>query len=328
MLKEAQKLMGDTITTSETTPSGRTKRARKSLTHFEPEDHVAAAAKKKGSKGSLDVPKGRGTALAGIPSIVSNVEKTKANDAILSKAYRLLYGGPGGILGRGKIPKVNKASFLEFSGYLPPLEKDMSAEEKELMEKREDELEERFATMAHQMTVPLLKALCDLFDISRIPAPGTKTVPGKEGLVDLLLDFLGAPHVKMTKSANQSNGSGSGSNGSNGTGGKKKRGPGRPRKKKPEEEEEEDEDVDMDMEDDEAEAEVVEESEDEDEVVDGVTLPSAKKLKKWVEAYVTCFSLEKATTNHAIETASDKFGVDLVCKKEKIKELLAEAMSE
>eukprot|EP00568_Trieres_chinensis_P005106 CAMPEP_0183298668 /NCGR_PEP_ID=MMETSP0160_2-20130417/5629_1 /TAXON_ID=2839 ORGANISM="Odontella Sinensis, Strain Grunow 1884" /NCGR_SAMPLE_ID=MMETSP0160_2 /ASSEMBLY_ACC=CAM_ASM_000250 /LENGTH=56 /DNA_ID=CAMNT_0025460765 /DNA_START=32 /DNA_END=202 /DNA_ORIENTATION=- len=56
-------------------------------------------------------------------------------------------------------------------------------------------------------------------------------------------------------------------------------------------------------------------------------MPSDKALRKWVRAYVRCFNLDKATTKHAIETASDKFGVDLTEKKTRIKELLTEEMS-
>ena len=70
--------------------------------------------------------------------------------------------------------------------------------------------------------------------------------------------------------------------------------------------------------------------EDEDDMledVDGQKVPTDKALRRWVKAYVRCFNLDKATTKHAMETASDKFGVDLKPKKQRIKELLTEAMT-
>lgn len=70
-----------------------------------------------------------------------------------------------------------------------------------------------------------------------------------------------------------------------------------------------------------------EDEEDMFEDVDGQKLPTDKALKRWVKAYVRCFNLDKATTKHAMETASDKFGVDLKPKKQRMKELLTEAMT-
>ena len=55
-------------------------------------------------------------------------------------------------------------------------------------------------------------------------------------------------------------------------------------------------------------------------------MPSDKKLQKLVKAYVTYFNLDKATIKHAMETASDKFGVDLTEKKIFVKELLREQL--
>lgn len=54
--------------------------------------------------------------------------------------------------------------------------------------------------------------------------------------------------------------------------------------------------------------------------------PSDGTLRQWVQAYVACFDMDTATTKHAIKTASDKFGVDLIGMKDRIKELLAEEM--
>jgi hypothetical protein len=54
--------------------------------------------------------------------------------------------------------------------------------------------------------------------------------------------------------------------------------------------------------------------------------PSNRALRQWAKAYVVCFDMDKATTKHAILTASEKFGVDLAPRKDKIKEMLAEEM--
>jgi hypothetical protein len=54
--------------------------------------------------------------------------------------------------------------------------------------------------------------------------------------------------------------------------------------------------------------------------------PNDRALRQWAKAYVVCFDMDKATTKHAILTASEKFGVDLAPRKDKIKEMLAEEM--
>ena len=174
------------------------------------------------------------------------------------------------------------------------------------------------ATRAYKMTIPLLKSLCDLFDIDRVPPEG-KVTTDKDTLIDRLLDFLGAPDEKYLKSSKKKKT----------TPKKRKVGTSKsptPKKKKMRKEiakktkqeekiknESETED-EMDVES--------EQSEDENP-----QMPTDKMLRKWVRAYVNCFNLDKATTKHAIETASDRFGVDLNEKKTRIKELLTEEMS-
>lgn len=66
---------------------------------------------------------------------------------------------------------------------------------------------------------------------------------------------------------------------------------------------------------------------DTDEIVDGETFPSARKLRTWVKAYVTCFDLDKCNAKHAISTASEKFKVDLNVKKDILMEMLKDAIS-
>jgi hypothetical protein len=51
-----------------------------------------------------------------------------------------------------------------------------------------------------------------------------------------------------------------------------------------------------------------------------------KSLRRWVKAYVVCFNMDKATVKHAIETASDKFGVNKVSKKDVLKLFLTEEL--
>ncbi|KAI2512172.1 hypothetical protein MHU86_2259 [Fragilaria crotonensis] len=53
---------------------------------------------------------------------------------------------------------------------------------------------------------------------------------------------------------------------------------------------------------------------------------SDKALRRWVKAYIACFNMDKATIRHAIQTASDKFGVNLASKKEVLKQLLTEEL--
>ncbi len=53
-------------------------------------------------------------------------------------------------------------------------------------------------------------------------------------------------------------------------------------------------------------------------------MPSEEQLQEWVQAYVKCFSMDKATAKHALETASDKFEVNLVSKRPMIMKMLKE----
>lgn len=57
-----------------------------------------------------------------------------------------------------------------------------------------------------------------------------------------------------------------------------------------------------------------------------INMPTDHQLRQWTRAYVRCFNLKKVTVRNALETASDKFGVDLSSKHTRIKELLVEEM--
>ena len=165
---------------------------------------------------------------------------------------------------------------------------------------------------------------------------------GKEAIVNRLLEFLAAPSESLLTSysgdsvddviaASTETRKRRGrppKNQSSQHPPQKKRGRGRPKKVREEEVEEEEElefvdDKVEEMEEVEEEEEEQEEQDDDnDEVVDGQTIPSDRKLRIFVRAYVQCFDLDKCNARHAITTASDKFKVNLECRKTKIMQLL------
>jgi len=145
---------------------------------------------------------------------------------------------------------------------------------------------------ANALKLPLLKAIFDLFHLDRDPVKGKALTRAQ--LVERLLDFLANPDEEDVKLPE-----------------KKGRGPAK--KKKSDEEEEE------------AAADEEEEEEEDPEAEEENGIPSDAKLKKWVKAYINCFSLDKATTKHMIQTASDKFGVDVSAKKGMMIKLLKDA---
>jgi len=259
---------------------------------------------------------GRGQKLRDLLSVKDSIARTAAKDPILAAAHKLIFGGGRG---RSSVSKKHiKSRLLDFNGYLEVMPEDT---EKATVEKLDQDAESKMATRAYKMTVPLLKTLCDLFDVDRIPAEG-KAVIDKDTLIDRLLDFLGAPDSKYLKTPKK-------------VSVKKRKAPTptkskspTPKKKKVRKEigkkakaqertYQEDSETENEM-------DVDSEEESEEEVVN---MPTDKLLRKWVRAYVNCFNLDKATTKHAIETASDRFGVDLTGKKARIKELLTEEMS-
>lgn len=60
--------------------------------------------------------------------------------------------------------------------------------------------------------------------------------------------------------------------------------------------------------------------------VDEENMPTDHQLRQWTRAYVRCFNSDKVTVKHALETASDKFGLDLSSRHTRIKELLVEEL--
>merc|ERR1712194_22117 len=170
-------------------------------------------------------------------------------------------------------------------------------------EKQDEDVETKYSKKAYKLTVPQLKSLCDMFDVDRTPGPEGEKVD-KDVLIDRLLDFLGAPHEEYT------NGFAKKEEKKSTDGGKKKKAT-KPKATKDDDEEMEDADDDDD------------DDGDDEEHGDG-KLPSDKQLRKWVKAYVACHNMNTATTKHALEVASSKFGVDMKPKKKTIKMFLTE----
>jgi len=306
----------------------KSKRERKSVEKFEADDFVA----EKAAKAEEKQMHGRGTKLEDIESVRESIKASKMTGPQLATAHNLVFGG------RGK-DRLKKQQLLEFSGYLPVKEKGV---DKDKQQEIDDDLEvsndfyrycscycclvmlrilpvidnpfvsipshasilqRKFAVRANKLTVPGLKSTCDLFDVDRTAGAGEKQ--GKEFLVDKLLDFLGEPSKKLTKTWISNNKKKAAA------AARKEKESSKKAKKTAKEESDDDDD---------------EEEDDMFEEVDGKKMPTDKAIKKWVRAYVRCFNLDKATTKHAMETCSDKFGVDLSDKKAFIKQLLTEAM--
>jgi len=240
---------------------------------------------------------GRGTKLNDIESVQNSIQSRSGNDQLLRTAYKFLFTA------RGKQVKLSsnqiKQSLLNYSGYLA----------KDATEKADLTVETKYSVRAHKLTTKNLKDLCDVFCIDRSIQDGVPV--GKDELVERLLNFLSAPDEKLVKEKKILKRK------------KNKDSPGRKKRRKVEVNTKlEDTDGDESMEDD----HINVEDAPKNETTNGEE-PTDDELRKWVEAYITCFNLDKATTTHAVQTASDKFSFDLKHKKSLIKNLLAEAMS-
>jgi len=181
---------------------------------------------------------------------------------------------------------------------------------KDATEKDDLTVETRYSVRAHKLTLKSLRDLCDLFCIDRSMQDGVSV--GKDELVERLLNFLSVPDDKLVKKKKSL---------------KRKKIKDTPKKRKRRKVEVEvstilvDSDEDESMQDNDIDDQDAPKNETTNEE------PTVDELRKWVEAYVICFNLDKATTTHAVQTASDKFGLDLKHKKSLIKNLLAETMS-
>jgi len=173
---------------------------------------------------------------------------------------------------------------------------------------------------AYKLAIPQIKAILDLLKVDR-----TKKV-SKDDLVDLLLDFLGEPKKKFVK--------GGGTKSKKPAAAAKKSGKKKKTKKAAKkesddgEEEEDEEEEEEEAADDEEEKPAAAVPNDDysdigdEKIEDEGGVPSDDVLRRWVRAYVRCHNMKKSTIKTALDLASDKFGVDLTEKKQRLKELL------
>jgi len=232
---------------------------------------------------------GRGVKLESIDSVKDSIKKSKNKSSELVATYHFVFGR------KGK-PLARKKELLEFSGYLPKKEEGV---DEETQKKKDEVLESKFGTKAHKMTKTDIMSICDVLNIDRRADAGEKN--DKDFFVDRLLDFIAVPDERLTKAY--------ASNRLKATAAAAREEKKLAKKKSSKEKKEESDDDD-----------------DEGMLVEGTKIPTDKALKRWVKAYVQCFNHDKATMTHAVETANDKFGVDLADKKKLIKELLTDAM--
>ena len=98
---------------------------------------------------------------------------------------------------------------------------------------------------------------------------------------------------------------------------KKKRGPTTKKKAvddgDEEREEEKDEEEEEDKEEEDTEIDKEQDKEEKDDRVENSEPKQVtdKALRRWVQTYVACFNMDKTTIKPAMETTSDKFGIDL-----------------
>lgn len=152
-------------------------------------------------------------------------------------------------------------------------------------------LQKKYSMRAYKLNLGQIKKLCDVFAVDRAK------ITTKDDLVDILLDFLGAPSEEALKSKGS---------------GKKEKESSKSAKKGSKKDK-------AATTDEESSAE-----EEEEETVEEGKMPTDKQLRQWVRAYVKCFNTSKATLKNAMEIAEEKFGVSLKDKKNQIKKLLTE----
>ena len=174
------------------------------------------------------------------------------------------------------------------------------------------------------MTIQALKKVCDFFMVDRFHTTS------KDGLVDKLLDFLGAPQKNKVKGKVTSS-----STSTTKKSATKKSKPTKRAKTGKKNDEEEDDDEEEEKDEEEQDDENANDNDDgyddvdDDKLQNGDAdneLPTKEKLRKWVRAYVRCFHETKLTVNHALEIGSEKFGIDLLPMKADLKKLLIEEL--
>jgi adenylate cyclase class IV len=292
---------------------------------FEPEDFTMH------DNSEVNIIVGRGKRLEEFPSVVASMEKHTTEDVLF--AHKFLFGNKGSSLKKKELLE----NLGEFSGYLKKATKGYDQDKLEKEDEREEvghelsvylagacvpgsesvwlqfltlillrKSQEKYSKKAFKMILAQVRMLCDFFDVIRVDEGGNPL--NKDDMIENLLDFLSQPHkdflnveypdLVVSKKAVVAPK-------------KKKASPKKvvvkkvsaPAKPQP--------------------------PKDPFSLVrkhKSGAEPSDEALRQWVKAYIVCFDMNSATTKHAIQTASGKFGVDLSGKKNTIKEMLADEM--
>jgi hypothetical protein len=164
---------------------------------------------------------------------------------------------------------------------------------------------------AFNLKVGEIRDLCDFFALDRFG------ISHKADLIDLLLDFLSQPSNDRVKGSNHK--------------GKSKDKSSIKRESSGSKEEEhsfEGEDGSDDDEEGEAKPRKTKKGKGVADLfsIQKGKMPSDSTLREWVRCFVQCYDLDKASIKVALEVAGDKFGVDMTNKKDRLKEMLADAM--
>jgi hypothetical protein len=176
-----------------------------------------------------------------------------------------------------------------------------------------------YSSRAFKLSAKQLKSLCDLFTVDRMPDRNEKQPLGKDELVDRLLDFLGAPDEDFLVSASPEP--------------KKAESPTKNKTSSPPKKRSRIDGSGVGDRGKEGDSEVHSfESWAEKASIEGAFYlvrdhekgeePSDAALRQWVQAYVSCFDMDTATTKHCLRSASLKFGVNMRNRRDKIREYL------
>lgn len=104
----------------------RERRERKSADAFAPDDFVHV-------EKTLKAKTGRGVPLGELKLVKESIESVPLSSPVLQQLHRLIYTM------RGKPPKKDmKANIFKFSGYLPPLDKDLDKEAQDAVDEEEE----------------------------------------------------------------------------------------------------------------------------------------------------------------------------------------------
>lgn len=264
---------------------GRGKRKRRESKSYEPDDFTMASVN--AAIKASTVAEGRGKKLGEIEAVKRSMNKAKLASEEFMLAYKFLFSNRG-ISNK----KLMKEKLHAFNGYLPPLPK--GRYNKEMQENEDEVIETKYAKKIYKMGVNQIKTLCNFFGLDYNGEDGKPL--NKDDMVDRLLDFLGAPDESMIRGKELSE--------------TKKKSAAKSKKTEPKPRS-----VAMKL------------------PADPYSLikdykkgkaPSDNALRQWVKSYIVCVDMETATTKDAVHTATAKFGVEMLSKKARIKQLLAE----